>query len=90
MDENNGRWHLDKRFSWGHILTTIGLLIVYLVWSTDMDKRVVINSLEIDQNEKDIMRIEKNIVRQYEEIKVMLMRLEDKLDSHEANRGLKE
>lgn len=82
--DNNGGWHLDKRLSWGHVLTTLGLVVSAIFMFTDLGTRVEINSNEIDHNADRIERVEDNISRQYEEIKSLLIRLEDKLDAHEA------
>ncbi len=41
-------WHLDKRLSIGHIVTTLTVLIGIMLYATDMDKRLSLQEQRLE------------------------------------------
>ena len=74
MEVENNHWHLDKRFSWGHIITTVGMIAAAALWFTEMDTRVNVV-------EKDIMDIREDDLRHEQEAKDQMIRLEAMMNS---------
>jgi hypothetical protein len=86
-------WHLDKRVSISHILTTLTVTTGILLYLFEMDNRVSIAEFRIDQIQvddaatKDHIRAQFERFRadrdlQYANIRVQLARIEQKLDEH--------
>lgn len=50
MSDNldNGHWHLDKRISWGHIATTLGMCLAAVLWFVTLQGRIETNTLNIE------------------------------------------
>jgi hypothetical protein len=60
-DEPSGgaeRWHLDRRVSIGHLLTTAVVGISAILWLSDVDSRVSLNAHIVDAASRRIDRIE--------------------------------
>jgi len=49
---NKVDWSLDKKLSWGHVMTTVGLLLAAFTYGADLDKRVALM-------ENDVARLER-------------------------------
>lgn len=90
-DGGDGSWHLDKRVSWGHIATTVAMIISVVIWSLQLHARAEVNALRIDQMEKNVERLRNEtqaqygVLRhdgqtQYSEIIRRLERLDQKID----------
>jgi beta-lactam-binding protein with PASTA domain len=69
MDETPGGWHLDKRVSVGHIVTTLMALLAALFAYANLETRVSVLEVQTNSVKEDIG-----------EIKRATLRIEDKLD----------
>jgi hypothetical protein len=82
MSTENG-WHVDKRVSIGHIVTTLAVAVGALVWFTDLDKRTALNTEAVAQVRLDMQHMEERNLRALDEIRAALVRIESKLDNKE-------
>ena len=73
-------WHLEKRVTVGHILTTVSAFGSLAYFLATQDTRIAVLEHKVDANEQ---RMERDIG----EIKGMLIRIEDKMD-RKADKGL--
>lgn len=62
-------WHLKREVSAGHLLTTIGIIIMGLSWTTDVESRIVKLETQQEHTQQALDRIE-----------AVLVRIEDKID----------
>lgn len=96
MANGNGHWHLDKRISVGHIVTTVVVVATFAVWLMSIEGRVKINERELmDIRKEDAAmeirlmaqaeRLDTRIDAQYTEIIRRLERLDQQLQQHSAN-----
>ena len=81
IKEMPGGWHLDKRVSVGHIVTTITVAIGLAVFLLRLESRVDINSQAITYNTERINDAEQRMKDDMTDIKGSLVRIEAKLDS---------
>ena len=70
--DQNGKWHLDKRVSVGHVFTTLSLVVMFIVYMSKMDVRISVNEANIA-----------HASNQFSKIEMALVRIEDKLDKKE-------
>jgi hypothetical protein len=93
---NNGHWHLDKRISVGHIVTTVVVVATFAVWLMSIEGRVKVNERELmDIRREDAAmeirlmaqaeRLDARIDAQYAEIIRRLERLDQRLQQHSEN-----
>lgn len=93
---NNGHWHLDKRISVGHIVTTVVVVATFAVWLMSIEGRVKINERELMDIRKEdtameqrlqtqAARLDARLDAQYAEIIRRLERLDQKLQRHSEN-----
>lgn len=73
-------WHLDKRVSVGHIITTITVAGSIFLWLANIEKRVDLNEQAIRYNAGAIERNNADILDRLDQLIVSIQRLEDKLD----------
>jgi len=59
--DDAGRWHLDKRVSVGHLLTTAVVGASVVLWLSNVENRVTLNARSIDAN---VQRIDRADARQ--------------------------
>ena len=78
-------WHLDKRISVGHLITTITIIISFVAWMMSMEKQMVeVRQLAISNSQRiDAMRNEDDM--HYAEIIRRLERLDDRLAEYTNN-----
>jgi Tfp pilus assembly protein PilO len=92
---NNGHWHLDKRISVGHIVTTVVVVATFAVWLMSIDGRVTVNERELADIRKEdtameqrlqaqTARLDARLDAQYAEIIRRLERLDQQLQRHSA------
>lgn len=77
-----GGWHLDKRISLGHLITTASVTVALLTWMFNLENRVTVNEVKIDSVQEDIREASAERAAQYAEI---IRRLE-RIDNHFDNR----
>lgn len=78
--EERRHWHLDKRLSIGHLVTTVSVAIGVILFFADVDKRVDQNTSEIAHT-RELMRVEQQNLRQkVDEIDDTVKGVDRKLD----------
>ena len=50
MVEVDHKWHLDRRVSVGHIVTTLVVVVSFVIWMLTLESRVSTNTLNIAYN----------------------------------------
>lgn len=84
---NGERWHLDRRVSVGHIVTTVVVATSAIVWMLRLESRVLLNEQAIVAQADRIGWVERAVKEDQAEIRASLdriwnglQRVEDKLD----------
>ena len=77
-------WHLDKRVSLGHLVTTLSVAVAAMLWLSSVDKRVDLNAQEISHNSDLIERSENRQAMRFGEILDRLDRIEAHLLSRQG------
>lgn len=79
-ERRKSEWKVDKHISWGHILTTLAMIVSAITWGNKIDSRVELNAREIEHvsKEQDKESVRLDNVRL--EIKGDLRMINDKLD----------
>lgn len=73
-------WHVDKRVSVGHIITTLTVAIGFVIWMIRMEGMVLVNQSRIEANRAAVARVENDNSVQYAEIIRRLERIDDRLN----------
>jgi len=79
----NNKWHLDKRVSVGHLITTLAIVGAAALWMLRLEGRINLVELRDAQMNIRIMEVHARLKVAEAEIIRRLERIEDKLDSHE-------
>jgi hypothetical protein len=79
-------WHLDRRVSVGHIVTTLAVAVSLVIWLNDIDKRISVLEEIAQQHAERFDRTEKRWEQELINVRRMLERIEDKLD-RKVDRG---
>lgn len=76
---------MDKRISIGHLITTGTVAVALISWMLQLENRVSVQDVKIDQVEKNIdaSRVERSV--QYSEIIRRLERIDQKIDEKHRN-----
>ncbi|MFT5439125.1 MAG: hypothetical protein ACI9MJ_000986 [Alphaproteobacteria bacterium] len=77
---NDRGWHLDKRVSVGHIVTTLAVAVSVVIWLNNIDKRISVVEEIAQQHAERFDRTEKRWEQELINVRRMLERIEDKLD----------
>ena len=80
VTEMPGGWHLDKKISIGHLLTTATIGIALAVYVVRQEGRIDGNQQAIRYNKERIEQSERRMKDDMIEIKGALIRIEAKLD----------
>lgn len=56
--DERSRWHLDRRVSIGHLLTTAAVGVSAVLWLSDVEKRVSLNAQSVAAATLRVERIE--------------------------------
>ena len=80
-------WHIDKRISAGHIVTTIVVAGGVLLWVNDLDSRVKLNEQSIKTIQKEMKESEDRIVRRLDQLLGYSQRLDDRINAMLNNPG---
>ena len=80
VTEMPGGWHLDKKVSIGHIVTTIVVAASAFFYLSTLDKRISDNTAAISFNTERIRASEQRTQDDMRDIKGALIRIESKLD----------
>ena len=73
-------WHLDKRVNVGHLLTTLSLAGVMIVWAMGLETRIAKQSVLIEQNAKQIEQSEQRHTDSISSMMRVINRIDDKID----------
>ena len=73
-------WHLDKRVSLGHIVSTLTITGVVVIWMTTLDKRVTLSENNISHQQQLFEAHLQDHNTQYNEIIRRLERIDSKVD----------
>ena len=81
----NGHWHLDKRVSVGHIVTTVGIVATFALWLMAIDGRVNLIEREIVainiHDEEHAARNTQQFTKLENRLDVQTLRLEKRMDT---------
>lgn len=79
-DQPKTGWHVDKRVSIGHIITTLTVAVSIVVWMMSLENRVGINTQAIENNRAWIERNNADILDRLDAMTIVLQRMDDKLE----------
>lgn len=79
----NNRWHLDKRVSVGHLITTLAMVAAVSMWLLRLEGRIDLVDQRDAQISARIEMLDADRKIRDDEIIRKLERIEDKLDAHE-------
>ncbi len=77
---HDARWHLDKRISVGHLITTLTVVVSVVIWSLQLQAKITVVEVRIEGNEQSIADVRSEVKSQYTEIIRRLERLDEKID----------
>ena len=77
---SDNSWHIDKRISVGSLIMTITATAALIFWIFQLDGRITVNTVRIQQNEKLIMQTMAAQDAHYQEIIRRLEILDAKID----------
>lgn len=80
-----GGWHLDKRISLGHLVTTASVTVALLTWMFNLENRVTVNEVKIDAVQEDIREASAERAAQYAEIIRRLERIDNHFDDRRTH-----
>lgn len=75
---------MDKRVSIGSLVMTLTATCALVFWIFQLDSRINVNAVRIEQNEKLITQARAERSLQYQEIIRRLEKLDLKIDSHDS------
>ena len=81
--QNNNRWHLDRRVSVGHLITTVAMVSAAAFWLLRLEGRIDLVDLRDAQMIKRIEQIDKSQAERDNDIIRRLERIQDVLAAHE-------
>jgi hypothetical protein len=79
--EMPGGWHLDKRVSVGHIVTTAVVMVSLVAYAIKQEARIDNTIQQIEFNKERIGKLERDYRRDIEDIKALLARIDSKIDN---------
>jgi hypothetical protein len=80
--EQTGGWHLDRRISLGHLVTTATLLVAMMLWAGRMDTRTSLLELSLTRQANVDRRQDEATQQLREEIREELRALNEKMDRY--------
>ena len=60
------QWHLDKRLNVGHLLTTISVAGLLVIWAMNMESRIAEHEVRITTNAKQLEKSEQRTTQTFE------------------------
>jgi hypothetical protein len=85
IEERNNRWHLDKRVSVGHLITTVAMVTAAALWLLRLEGRINLTDNDVENMEMRIEQMATDRTARDNEIIRRLERLQDTLAEHERN-----
>lgn len=86
MEQTQG-WHLDRRISIGHLVTTVTLLVAMTLWAGRMDTRISLLEVSLTRQVSVDRRQDESTQRLREEIREELRALNEKIDRYLGKRA---
>ena len=83
-------WHLDKRISFSHLITTMAIIISLFTWGSTLDKRLTLLEESAKRQEEAIKQDRESIRILNTEIRGELSRLNDKMNDVLIRSGIRE
>lgn len=80
--EETGGWHLDRRISLGHLVTTATLLVAMMLWAGRMDTRTSLLEVSLNRQAAVDRRQDEATQQLREEIRAELRALNEKMDRY--------
>ena len=77
---NDYGWHLDRRVSVGHIVTTVTVAVSLIVWLNNIDRRISVLEEIAQQHAERFDRTDSRWAKELVGVRRTLERIEDKLD----------
>jgi hypothetical protein len=84
-EENNNRWHLDKRVSVGHLITTLAMVAAAALWLLRLEGRIDLTDNDVENITKRVEQMATDRTARDNDIIRRLERLQDTLAEHERN-----
>jgi hypothetical protein len=81
--EPNNKWHLDKRVSVGHLITTLAMVAAISMWLFRLEGRIDLVELRDEQMQVRIEQIDVDRVARDNEIIRRLEHIQNTLAEHE-------
>lgn len=75
-------WHLDRRVSVGHLVTTLTVLVAMVMWGARLETRIVLMEQDAARQARVDARQESEVQRLREEIREELKSLNAKMDRY--------
>ncbi len=82
MQQENRHWHLDRRVSVGHLVTTVTVLVAMVLWGARLETRLVVIENTADRQTRIDTRQDEESRRMREEIREELKSLNNKIDRY--------
>lgn len=79
MSDRRG-WHISKQISYGHILTTLGMILTAMWFFSNQDTRLSNAELEIKHIQQGMIDERERNTKQFDEVKAGLRVIDGKLD----------
>jgi|6_EtaG_2_1085325.scaffolds.fasta_scaffold03150_4 hypothetical protein len=77
----NGGWHMSKSLSVSHLFTTLAIAVGFFTYVTGIEQETVINKQNIINLSERVARSDARHGEQFSEIKTMLEKISDRLNS---------
>ncbi len=74
-------WHLDKRVSVGHLITTLAVIGTLIAWGISVERRMTKAEVEIEHLINDTVEIKESVRDSMTEIKTALRDINLRLDN---------
>lgn len=84
----NGHWHLDKRVSVGHLVSTLVIVITFVLWLMNLDARLQLAQQTVEEIIRDDQAHEADALRQFTALEARMeaqtSRLEGRMEAQYA------
>lgn len=77
-------FHLDKRISLGHIVTTISVSVAAALWMSKIDGKVDINTIRINGNTDTIKQLKIDSEARHKEVMAKLNIIDSRIFDHQT------
>lgn len=74
---NDGHWHLDKKISISHLMTTVAIFLSGMWFIAEQNERIALNTQSISHNKTAIEQQETRVTKTLDSIEVKLDKLQE-------------